>query len=472
MRVLTTGTIACLCATTLLIAPPIAAQETPFNTVDVSNWEVAGSLYADVWGDGDFAYLARLGQNRIDVVDISDPEIPTFAAEYNTFISGSAQDVKVADGLMFIGIEGASPGAQIVDVRDPFNPVKLTDVTVRPAVHNLYYEDGWLYLCDSSTNEFDVVDLRDFDPDNPPSIISDATYAMTNVGFVFVHDLVVRNGLLYASAWGSTEIYDVTDLDSGPPVNIGSAFGNNHHAAWPTEDGEWLVVTEETFGGRALLYEVTESGGNLTLTQRDTFEISTSRTTSAHNPLVFGDRVYISFYEAGLQVLEIDRASKSWELVASYDTSLLDGTNSFFGGNWGVYPLFGPNKILASDEQTGLWILDVDPLDLDVTPMIRGEPVTFTVTGGEPGEQVRFAGSRNGAGAGPCPPSLGMICFDVLGPILNLGSATVDGSGVAVLDTNVPAGLSIDTAYIQAIIEREVDGTSLTSNVAIEPVSD
>lgn len=454
-----------------LLALPAAAQEAPFNAVAVSNWDVPGSFYADVWGDGDFAYVARFGQNRVDIVDISDPTNPTFAAEYNTFISGSAQDVKVADGLMFIGIEGANPGAQIVDVRDPFNPVKLTDLTVRPAIHNLYYEDGWLYLCDSATNQFDVVDLRDYDPDNAPGTIGSATYTLTNVGSVFVHDVVVRHGRLYASAWGSIEIYDVTGLDAGPPVNIGSVFGNSLHAAWPTDDGEWLVITEERSGGGVLLYEVEDNGGSLSLTQRDSFFIDGLRTTSAHNPLLFGDRAYISYYEAGLQVLEIDRAAKSWRLVASFDTSPLDGTNSFFGGNWGVYPLYGPNKILASDEQTGLWIIDVDPLQLEVSDMVRGEPVTFTVTGGEPGEQVRFGGSKNGAGPGPCPPPLNGICFDILAPILKLGSAVVDGSGVAIRETTVPPNAPFDTAYIQAVIERE--GTSsLTSNVAIKPVTD
>ena len=251
--------------TLCLVALPLIAQEPPFNASEVSNWDQPGANYADVWGDGDFAYVSRFGQNRIDIVDVSDPTSPVLAAEYNTNISGSAQDVKVADGLMFIGIESASPGAQIVDVRDPYNPVKLTDVTVRPAIHNLFYDDGWLYLCDSSQNEFDIVDLRNYNPDNAPAIISNATYEAKNVGNIFVHDIVAQNGRLYAAAWGSIEVYDVSNLSNGPPVKIGSVNGNNLHAAWPTEDGEWLVVTQETFGGGALLYEVIDNGGSLTL---------------------------------------------------------------------------------------------------------------------------------------------------------------------------------------------------------------
>jgi len=339
----------------------VIAQEAPFNTAEVSNWDQAGSQYADVWGDGDFAYVSRFGQNRIDIVDISNPAAPFLAAEYNTNISGSAQDVKVEDGLMFIGIESASPGAQIVDVRDPYNPVKLTDVTVRSAVHNVFYDEGWLYLVDSSQNEVDIVDLRDYDPDNAPGTINNETYALNNVGNVFVHDITVENGRLYASAWGSLEIYDVSNLDNGPPVSIGSVSGNSVHAAWPTADGQYVVVTEERSGGGALLYEIEDNGGSLDLTLRDSLFLSGARTTSAHNPVIDGDRVYISFYQVGLQVLEINRANSTWDVVASFDTSALDGGDGFFDGCWGVYPLLGADKVLASDIQNGLFILDVDP---------------------------------------------------------------------------------------------------------------
>ena len=349
-----------VCLLTLLCLGSIAsAQEPPFNAADISNWD-QGSQYADVWGDGNFAYVARFGQNRIDIVDISNPANPFRAAEYNTGISGSAQDVKVHDGLMYVGIESADPGAQIVDVRDPYNPVELTNITVEPAVHNLFYDDGWLYLVDSSQNKIEIVDLRGYDPDNAPGTINNPTYVVNNVGNVFVHDITVANGRLYASAWGSLEIFDVSDLANGPPVNIGSTSGNAVHAAWPTDDGQYVVITEERTGGGALLYEVQDNGGSLDLILRDTLFLSTDRTTSAHNVLIDGDRVYISFYQAGVQVLEIDRPSNTWNLVASFDTSALAGGGGF-DGCWGVYPFLGEDTVLASDMQTGLWILDVDP---------------------------------------------------------------------------------------------------------------
>jgi len=745
----------------LLLSVAVPAQEDPFNAAEVGTWDL-GSPYADVWGDGDFAYVARFGQNRIDIVDISNPAAPFRVAEYNTNISGSAQDVKVHDGLMFVGIESASPGAQIVDVRNPTNPVQLTNLTVRAAVHNLFYDDGWLYLVDSQQNQIDIVDLRDYDPDNPPGTITDETYRLNNVGNVFVHDITVADGRLYAAAWGSLEIFDVSNLDAGPPVNIGSTPGNSVHAVWPTADGAYLVVTEERSGGGALLYEVEDNGGSLDLTLRDTLFLSGSRTTSAHNPVIDGDRVYMSFYQAGVQVMEIDRQTSTWDLVASFDTTVFDGGDGFFDGCWGVYPLLGADTVLASDMQTGLWILDVDPnilrfdypigipttvrpgvqtplqvnitsigaavnsgtaefvpsidgapqgavtltdlggglfegdlpaaacgsviefftradnllgdsftdpkgapgelyaidvteetiltfedtfnadlgwtvsnsdldtgawergnprgtsaqpeddfdgdggnscfftdqgpinggdgdadvdggptrltspsmdfslgdgviryaywmsnddgddsmivevrsnngpwveatrytggsggwfedvvrvgelvtptsnvqirfsisdnpndsvtegaidyvraevfscdpggggdITLSVSDMVRGQPVTFTVTGAESGELVRFAGNTGGLGAGPCPPFLGGLCFDIVAPVLDLGSATADGSGTAVFESTVPSAAPFDTAFLQAVVGRGPGGAdSVKSNVEVKPVTD
>ncbi|MFK7886817.1 MAG: thrombospondin type 3 repeat-containing protein [Gammaproteobacteria bacterium] len=360
-----------------LITPAVVqAQEPSFNIELVGTFDQAQN-YADVWGEGDFAYLARFGVNEINIVDISDPTSPTLAATYDTGVGGaSAQDVKVHDGLMYVGLENVNPGAQIVDVRDPFNPVKLTDITVRTAVHNVFLEDGWLYLVDSSQNQIDIVDLRTYDPDNAPPVISAFTYRLTGVGNQFVHDITVQDDRLYASAWDSIRVYDVSNLANQAPVLMGSAQGNAVHAAWPTEDNRFLVVSEERVGGGLALYELDDNGVTVALTLRDALTFDTDRAVSVHNPLVVGNTtVYASWYTAGVQVLEIDPVSATWEIVASYDTTTLTGQTGFFDGNWGVYPYLGTDRVLASDVQRGLFILDVDPKLLSFS-YPNGQPAT------------------------------------------------------------------------------------------------
>ncbi len=369
------------------------AQEAPFNATMVSNFDQPGQSYADVWGDGDFAYIAHFGSRIVDIIDITDPANPVLAATYDTdVISASAQDVKVAGGLMFVGLEQTSPGCHIVDVRDPYAPVKLTDVTVLSSVHNVFYDDGWLYLVDSSSNQIDIVDLRTYDPDNAPAVISTRQWRMTGVGGQIVHDITVQNGRLYASAWDTIRIYDVSDVANTLPPLLGSASGASVHASWATDDGRFLVVTEEHSTSGMTLYEVlpAEAGG-LDLKVRDYHFLSSLRAGSVHNVLIDGLRVYVSWYAAGVQVFEIDPDEATLNLVASFDTSAADGDDSIFAGNWGVYPYLSPDRVLASDGNTGLWVIDVDANvlrfkypDPSLVPLRGDVPLVSLVGNGPP----------------------------------------------------------------------------------------
>lgn len=342
-------------------AAPALAQDPPVNVTKIGGFDQANN-YADIWGEGNFAYLARFGFNQVTIVDISDPANPVLAANYSTGVGGaSAQDVKVHDGLMYVGLEGVSPGAQIVDVRNPYNPVLLTNVSVRPAIHNLFFSDGWLYLVDSSTNQIDIVDLRNYDPDNAPPTISTSTYRLTGVGGLFVHDITVLGGRMYASAWDSIQVFDVSQLAVRAPTLLGSAPGNSVHASWATGDGQWLITSEERSGGGLTLFEVTDNGNSVTLAQRATLAQPRSKAYSVHNVLIVGDIAYVSWYEAGVQVLQIDRVNGDFVPLASYDTSALDGNNGFFDGCWGVFPFLGSDRVIASDIQNGLFVLDVQP---------------------------------------------------------------------------------------------------------------
>lgn len=350
-----------LSASALLLATSVEAQELPFNTTETGSWFQAGQQFADVWGDGNLAYLAHNGQRVVTIIDITDPANPVFASRYDALSPSSAQDVKVGDGLLFVGLEESSLGVHIVDVRDPYAPVKLTDVTVMPSVHNVFYDEGWLYIVDSGTPVIRIVDLRAYDPDNPPAVIDTPTWTLTGVGSTFVHDITVQDGRLYASAWDSLRVYDVSDIENQAPVLLGSIYGDSAHAAWPTDDGRFVVMGEEHTGGGLTLYEIVDDAMGFRIEARDYFFVSSDRAGSAHNPLVDGYRVYVSYYAVGVQVLEIDPDTATWQLVASFDTTPADGDDSIFAGCWGTYPFLGADQVLASDRALGLSVLDVDP---------------------------------------------------------------------------------------------------------------
>ena len=331
----------------------------PFNAELIGQWNGLGGSYGDVWGDGDFAYLAGFGESKVGIVDISDPTNPKgFVYQLPPpFQGASAQDVKVGDGLLFICLESTNKGsAHIVDVRDPLNPVALVDVIIPSftSPHNLFYDNGFLYLTGGGSVDVAIVDLTGLDPDNPPDgPITKAKWIVESIGNSTVHDITVANGRLYVSAWDSgLWIYDVSNVATQMPTFLGQTpdGGNNTHACWPTSNGDFVVTGEERAGGGIKVYRITDKGGSLTLELTDSLALPEDQAFSVHNQLIDGYRLYNSWYGAGLLVHDIDPKTGTIELFASYDTP---------GSNWGVYPFLGQDRILLSDIGGGLKIVRV-----------------------------------------------------------------------------------------------------------------
>ncbi|MCH7721163.1 MAG: hypothetical protein IH988_09285 [Planctomycetes bacterium] len=353
------------------LAPRMAAaQDPPFQAELVGSWDGFNGSYADVWGDGDYAYMGQFGSSGVFIIDISNPSDPVLAAEYAVPApnnSSSAQDVKVGDGLLFIGLESNSGPAsvQIVDVRDPPNPVSLTtiDISAVSDPHDVFYDRGYLYIVDSSSNKIAVVDLTDLDPDNPPgSPITQTQWVVNNVGSFFVHDITVRprpsgETWLYACAWSSgLFVYNVTNIADQPPQFLASVGGLNTHSCWPTDDGKFVITGEEREGGGMSVFEIVEDEGGVSLVLRDSLNLPTDQAYSIHNQVCVGNRVYNAWYQAGMRAYDVDPVSGALTLASSLDT--FSGPVFGFDGAWGVYPLLGSDRVLVSDLSNGLFIID------------------------------------------------------------------------------------------------------------------
>ncbi len=346
-----------------------SAQLDPVNAVLIGHWDGYGGTYADVWGDGTYAYVGHFGHHGVHIIDISDAASPGRAVEYllpPPDTGASAQDLKVAEGLLFIGIENGTSSVHVVDVREPLNPSPVVTIAIPgfSGVHNVFYDGGYLYMADSSTTRVGIVDLTALDPDAPPpGPITTALWIMQNVGNSFVHDVTVAGGRMYVSAWDSgLWIYDATNVASQMPTFLGQTpdGGDNTHSCWPTDAGDYVVTGEEHQGGGIKVYRITDNGSSLSLELTAVHALPTTVASSVHNQVIDRYRLYNSWYGAGLQVFDIDPVTGLLQFVASYDTSATGG------GAWGVYPLLGSARILVSDMSAGLFILHADPARGDI----------------------------------------------------------------------------------------------------------
>jgi hypothetical protein len=176
-----------------------------------------------------------------------------------------------------------------------------------------------------------------------------------------VHDVTVVGSRLYASGWsGGTFVYDVSSVGTSAPPLLGSvASGSNSHSSWATSDGKTLIVAREASGGDVRIFDISDPSSAVLLSTLSAASLGISG-FSPHNPVLFDDDLlFVSWYQAGVQVIDISDPSNPVR-VGEYDT--FPGAVSGFDGNWGVYPLLGLDRVLLSDLDGGLFIVDASAL--------------------------------------------------------------------------------------------------------------
>ena len=78
----------------------LSAQAGIINLVGHLDPVPGADKYADVWGEGDYAYVGGWNHTTVLIIDISDPANPSLVSEYDPVTgTGKFRDVKVYDGV-------------------------------------------------------------------------------------------------------------------------------------------------------------------------------------------------------------------------------------------------------------------------------------------------------------------------------------------------------------------------------------
>ncbi len=373
-----TSFVLSLVASVLALDVPAHAQDPSFHVQFLDDYEIPGDTYSDVWFDGTAAYIGRFGLNVVDVINVSTPTSIFWTTQITVPSPNnacSAQDIKAGLSVVdpsvvlgFVAFDAAGPDMfGIYDFTTPSSPTLLTTVSTIGFLtsHNTSYrDDGWIASADSLNDKLALFDLSAYDPASPPAAITSSDYEIVGLGTGFVHDITLTDDFLFVAEWDALLVYDVRNLGASAPIYMGEVEGFACHAVWATDDYEYVITTDERHGGAIRLWRMTESGGSVSLREVDSYVAPLSgsySTYSAHNPVVVGDRVYVSNYSAGAIALQIDRTNDTWEVVASYDTSTSSPVT--YDGCWGIDPSPGIDRVLASDMGEGLFTLDFSGLE-------------------------------------------------------------------------------------------------------------
>ncbi len=341
----------------LCAATPCAAQPVTLDVVGEVSFPATanGRGTSDVWGytapDGsEYAIVGVLSGTAI----VSVPELEVLHTVPGPMQNGSYywRDMVVYGSALYVVSEmtGTNQGLQVIDLGGLPEEATLVRTVVTPSdvrSHNMDVDavTGYAYVLSQNYRGVRILDLAD--PLDPQE-----------VGFVPLpegHDMHARGDTLYvAEGNGDTfSIWDVADKQA-PQLLARQPIPNSGyvHNIWPSDDGRYVVTTEETQGRTVKVWDIAD------LDDIELVGEVLGDNGLAHNAHVMGDLVVLSHYGAGVTVVDISDPADPVE-VADYDTTPGSDAGGFYG-TWGAWPYSPSGYVYASDFDGKLTVLQLN----------------------------------------------------------------------------------------------------------------
>ena len=387
-------------------------DQNPLNTSLITNIELpeGGQNGNDCWGYTDengLEYAVMGGGSNTYIWSLEDYENPIQRAA----IPGTTtiwRDIKVWEDHIYVTADNTQnnldfDGLLIIDMSEAPDIITWefkSDIfnlgngdEELGSCHNIYIdEDGYAYLSGCNVGNEGVLILDLADKDNPEFVGAvDTRYS---------HDVYVRDSILYSSEIfdGIFSMYDIRDRSNPILINSAQTSFDFTHNAWLSDDGNYLFTTDELPNAYVDAFDISDP---MDIRKIDSYRpIETEgQGVIPHNTHYFEGYLVTSWYTDGFIVLDAHRPDNLVK-VAKYDTwQGEDGaTSPREGGDgcWGAYPFFESGKMLASDRNSGLYILDVDLrracyLEGKITDAATGLPIVNTqisILGSSPNREL------------------------------------------------------------------------------------
>ncbi len=342
----------------------------------LSYQELRGSDISDIWGyvdeQGNEYALVGVNGGGVSVVSLADPANPVELFYYAG--PGSIwRDLKVWNDHAYVTTEGGG-GLAIVDLSPLPQSTSLTAQSWTSggwsSAHNIYIdENGVAYISGADRGNGGVIFLDlNGDPFQPVELGEFDNW--------YSHDCMVRGDTMYAAhiSDGFLSIVDVSNKQA--PILLGTqATGNDFtHNCWVSDDGNYLFTTDEVTGGWLGSYDISDPTD---IQELQLFRSDPGSGTIPHNTHYINGYLVTSYYRLGTTIHD---ASRPWNVVevGRYDHCDLVGDN--YNGGWGTYPWLPSGRIISSDIEEGLIVLDPEYiracwLEGLVTDAVSGLPV-------------------------------------------------------------------------------------------------
>ncbi|MAT53647.1 MAG: hypothetical protein CMN32_04150 [Saprospirales bacterium] len=363
------------CSSTMLWAQP---AEMPLlgnwhdDDLILTSW--LDSRYNDVWGfvmNGQ-EYAAIGSTEATHIIGLADPTQPQEVARVNGAYMGTNlvhRDIKEFNGYLYcVADEGSTSTLQIIDLHSLPDSVSLVYNSNEFVItsHNLFIDTAAhrLYAV-GAQGKTKVMDIS-----NPVQPVLLASYPNANYNLPYVHDAYVHDNIGYMNC-ANQGLWVVDFTDPQNPVTLGTLTDypdqGYNHSGWITDDGNYYFLCDETHGMDIKVVDISDPSDLTVVAQ---FSPGLWDGEIAHNVIVRGDLLYASYYYNGVQVWDVSDPTQPryWGYYDTYPGP----DETFYAGNWGIYPLLPSNTILASDMQGGLFVMAglPQPADIAVQPLV------------------------------------------------------------------------------------------------------
>jgi choice-of-anchor B domain-containing protein len=307
--------------------------------------------FNDVWGfeqkGREYAVLgSNFGTHFIDVTNSNSPkEVGRLAGAYSNRRVVHRDFKKFKDYIYGVCDQGKGISTlQIVDVSKlPESIIVVYDTfELFSTSHNIYIDTAKSKLYSCTGGGLSIYSLKN--PVKPKLIEEYLPY--------YVHDLFARNDTAYLNC-GEDGLVVVDFSDSPNKLFSMREYKDDgyNHSGWLTEDGSTYVFADETRHSRVKVCDVS----NLKNTEIVSFIPLPQDSTIPHNVLIKDNFVYLSYYDQGLLVYDITDPIIPIKVA---EFNLVDSAKEDVKGFWGVYPFLPSGKILVSDIDSGLIVLE------------------------------------------------------------------------------------------------------------------
>lgn len=312
-------------------------------------------------------------------VDISNTDNPIYLGKLPTrTVSSSWRDIKVYQDHAFIVSEASNHGMQVFDLTRlrsvtsaPENFTSDVDFLEFGSAHNIVINEdsGYAYIVGSSQFSGGPFFINIQDPKNPVSeggfaaggYSHDAqvvNYNGPDADYTGQEILIGSNGS--TSALNEVVITNVSDKTN--PVNISKITYNNDgytHQGWFTEDQRYFIVGDEldevrgnVSNTRILIFDLLDLDNPVLLN-----EYFGPTEAIDHNGYVNGNTFFLANYRAGVRMHDISNIAAGSMIETGFFDTYPEDNNPAFNGVWNVYPYFNSGKIVVSDIEKGLFII-------------------------------------------------------------------------------------------------------------------